>query len=293
MFISEIRLFLLFPHGFLPLLVPKLHGFRHSAIVASSPHPRPRIAILKVPQRSQQLQGDFPAFPALKAWRYWNLCCVWPLRFEMHAGPSATPASRVTKIHLISPFGAENKKQDCYFMVESQWKIEKIGCTRKRSRVFLWRQVGKDNTGGESSWSSSKCCLESWTLFLAHLHDYMTVSSIWLASPSASSTFEVLSQERLDFCALNNLYRADTLVPRPCVQIFSGHLPMALRTLSGQLRRPETWFRPNWSIWRTQSLSLLIHLPKKIHLEFHLKSKKNIVDPVRPLGWNHGTGAWP
>lgn len=258
---------ILFPHGFLPPFGAKASRLSAFCDRGFQPTSSSRIAILKVPQRSQQLQGDFPsisiAFPALKAWSDLNLCCVWPLRFEMHAGPSATPASRVTKIHLISPFGAENKKQHRYFMVESQWKIEKIGCTRKRSRVFLWRQVGKDNTGGESSWSSSKCCLESWTLFLAHLHDYMTVSSIWLASPSASSTFEVLSQERLDFCALNNLYRADTLVPRPCVQIFSGHLPMALRTLSGQLRRPETWFRPNWSIWRTQSLSLLIHLPAK------------------------------
>ena len=271
MFISEIRLFLLFPHGFLPPFGAKASRLSAFCDRGFQPTSSSRIAILKVPQRSQQLQGDFhsisiafPAgkFPGLEILES-LLCLTFEIRdarwAERHAGESRDENTS----HLISPFGAENKKQHRYFVVESQWKIEKIGCTRKRSRVFLWRQVGKDNTGGESSWSSSKCCLESWTLFLAHLHDYMTVSSIWLASPSASSTFEVLSQERLDFCALNNLYRADTLVPRPCVQTFSGHLPKALRTLSGQLRRPETWFRPNWSIWRTQSLSLLIHLPAK------------------------------
>ena len=110
LFISRI---LLFPHGFLPLFGAKASRLLAFCDRGFQPTSSSRIAISKVPQRSQ-LQGDKSRKKSRhqngwdsKVWSQLNHC-VWPLRFEMHIGPSATPTSRVTKMR--SPFGAENKR---------------------------------------------------------------------------------------------------------------------------------------------------------------------------------------
>lgn len=63
----------------------------------------------------------------------------------MHAGPSATPASRVTKIHLISPFGAENKKNIIsYFMVERHLKnLKRSVAHEKEVESFCGARLAK------------------------------------------------------------------------------------------------------------------------------------------------------
>lgn len=149
---------------FFHFLVPKLLGFWHSAIVASSPHPRRE----SPSQRSHSGVNFRETSPARnrhqngwdsKVWSQLNHC-VWPLRFEMHIGPSATPTSRVTKMR--SPFGAENKRSS--FL--NGWKSLNIYKDRlhttKKVESFCGARLAKttQEVNLANSESSSQCCLE-------------------------------------------------------------------------------------------------------------------------------------